>query len=36
VDARGAAVQVRVGTGSNFSKLRGENEKLSGGGKSSG
>jgi ribonucleoside-diphosphate reductase alpha chain len=36
VDARGAPVQVRQGTGSNFSMLRGENEPLSGGGKSSG
>src|SRR5499427_9089963 len=36
VGARGASVQIRSGTGSNFSRLRGEGEKLSGGGRSSG
>ena len=36
LDPRSAPLQIRHGTGSNFSKLRGENEPLSGGGKSSG
>jgi ribonucleoside-diphosphate reductase alpha chain len=36
VGARGAPVQVRLGHGLQLLRLRGEGEKLSGGGKSSG